>query len=216
MSIEGEPPLLLVLVGTDHHRFDRLVRWVVRWAASHPGSARVVVQHGTSDPARGVESYDYLAHDELTAMLLEASVVVCHGGPTTIAETRRRGLVPIVVPRDPALGEHVDGHQQRFTRRLAAEGLVCLADDESTFRDVVRRALEGQEACAEVGDERVAATCASFSTAVGLLLQQPRPGGRALERVLHVARRLPWRTPTSGPDDSPRRTRVRARLGQQE
>jgi UDP-N-acetylglucosamine transferase subunit ALG13 len=46
-------PRVLVTVGTDHHRFDRLIGWVDRWAAAHP-DAQVLVQHGTATaPAHG-------------------------------------------------------------------------------------------------------------------------------------------------------------------
>src|SRR5918993_5733368 len=34
------PGLLLVTVGTDHHPFDRLVRWAAAWLAAHPGQLR--------------------------------------------------------------------------------------------------------------------------------------------------------------------------------
>ncbi len=44
--MSGTEPRVLVTVGTDHHRFDRLIGWVDRWAAAHP-EARVLVQHGT-------------------------------------------------------------------------------------------------------------------------------------------------------------------------
>ena len=37
--------LVLALVGTDHHPFDRLVRWMDAAASFHP-EARFVVQHG--------------------------------------------------------------------------------------------------------------------------------------------------------------------------
>ena len=56
-----------------------------------------------------------------------ASAVVCHGGPGTIALARRCGHVPIVVPRDPALGEHVDDHQMRYTAVLARSGAIEIA-----------------------------------------------------------------------------------------
>ena len=45
-----ETPLLLVSVGTDHHPFDRLVRWAGAWLAAHPGAVRCLMQTGTSAP----------------------------------------------------------------------------------------------------------------------------------------------------------------------
>lgn len=161
-------PLVLVLVGTDHHAFDRLVGWADAWASGHAGAARVLVQRGTSAPPVAAESVDYLDHAELQALMARAAVVVSHGGPSTIAESRRIGTVPVVVPRDPAGGEHVDAHQLRFTRRLAADGLVLHAVDRAMFTTLLDRALADPSTVrvAQTGNDEVARTCRRFGEAV--------------------------------------------------
>lgn len=135
-------PLVFVSVGTDHHPFDRLIGWVDTWL---PDGVRCVVQHGTSAPPRRAEGVPYLDHGELVALLEEAVVVACHGGPTTITESRRHGRRPIVVPRSPGLGEHVDDHQERFCARMAAKGLISAAADEKAFRALLDRAVAAPE-----------------------------------------------------------------------
>lgn len=125
-------PRVLVLVGTDFHRFDRLVRWVDAWAADT--GADVLIQYGTSRPPQVAAGLPYLDWDKLQSELAVADVVVSHGGPATISEARKAGHLPVVVPRDPQQGEHVDHHQQQFSRRLGASGLVVLAETESTLR----------------------------------------------------------------------------------
>lgn len=132
---------LLVVVGTDHHRFDRLVGWVDRWVADQDGDVGAVVQHGTSAAPRQAEGRRLVGHDELQQLMSSATVVVTHGGPATIVEARRHGKLPVVVPRDPALGEHVDGHQQRFARRLAERDLVVLCEREDELRAALDLAL---------------------------------------------------------------------------
>jgi UDP-N-acetylglucosamine transferase subunit ALG13 len=160
--------LVFVTVGTDHHPFDRLVGWVDAWL---PDGVQCVVQHGASAPPRRAEGVGYLDHGALTALLDEAAVVVCHGGPTTITESRRHGRRPIVVPRDPALGEHVDDHQQRFCARMEAKGLITTAADENTFRTLLDRALEAPGAFAvEAYGGDVAASVARFGLLVSGLL----------------------------------------------
>jgi UDP-N-acetylglucosamine transferase subunit ALG13 len=135
-------PLVFVTVGTDHHPFDRLVRWVDAWLeAGEPGRARCLVQHGTGAPPSHAEPRDYLTYDAMRAALDAADVVVCHGGPATIMLAAYAGKVPIVVPRLRALGEHVDDHQLVFTRRVAGEGTIALAEDEGRFRALLERAL---------------------------------------------------------------------------
>lgn len=178
-------PLVLAVVGTDHHPFDRLVRWVGSWAESHR-QVRVVVQHGTSRKAVAAQSHDYLEHAELQRLMRAADVVVSHGGPSSIAESRRLGTVPIVVPRDPALGEHVDAHQMRFGARLGEAGLVLLADDEQHLHRLLDSALADPSAVTLDGGEqdgaRVAA-CAAFGAAVAGLFGPGAPSRRRLRRT---------------------------------
>jgi len=135
--------LVLVVVGTDHHPFDRVVGWADEWAVSHPGR-RVVVQYGTSRPPTTAEGHDLLPFGDLTALMSEATVVVCHGGPGTIMGAREAGHVPIVVPRRSDLGEHVDDHQVRFATRVAEAGQVHLATDQPTFSSLLERAETGE------------------------------------------------------------------------
>lgn len=130
---------VLVLVGTDHHRFDRLVEWIDRWAAET--GADVIVQYGTSRPPRVATGEPYLDWDKVQAELATVDVVVSHGGPATIAEARKAGHLPIVVPRDPGRDEHVDSHQQQFSRRLGAAGLLALAETEPELRAALAAAV---------------------------------------------------------------------------
>ena len=144
MSVPAEPSLtlgasllpvftVLVVVGTDHHRFDRLVDWLDGWAERQTEPTRVVFQHGSARPPRFGEGHVLLPHDELQQLMSVASVVVAHGGPATICEAWRFGRLPVIVPRDPALREHVDGHQQRFSRRVGGQGLVLLCEERAAL-----------------------------------------------------------------------------------
>ncbi|MGP3966134.1 glycosyltransferase [Streptomyces sp. 6N223] len=168
-------PLVLVTVGTDHHPFPRLMGWIERYAASGP-RLRWLVQHGyTPAPVgRGVVAHELLPHHELQEALREAAVVVCQGGPGSIMDARGAGKVPVVVPRRSDLGEHVDDHQLRFSRRVAADGLIRLAEDEDDFRTLVAAALERPERFAaqpEVSD--LPQTIERFGVLVEELMTKP-------------------------------------------
>ncbi|MEM8923002.1 MAG: glycosyltransferase [Actinomycetota bacterium] len=115
---EAEKPLVVVAVGTDHHPFARLVDWMDGWAGAHP-DVDVLIQRGTAAETVNATSRALVPHRELCQLFGRATAVVAHGGPATIMDVRSSGLVPLVVPRDPDRGEHVDDHQQRFARHLA-------------------------------------------------------------------------------------------------
>ncbi|GAB2875264.1 glycosyltransferase [Nocardioides pacificus] len=129
--------LVVVLLGTDHHRFDRLVEWADTAAGRLAADAHVVIQHGASRSPRTAEGHGFLRHSEIQHLLGAARAVVCHGGPGTIMDAQTHGHVPLCVPRDPALGEHVDDHQLRFATTVARAGVVRLAGDEAGFHSVL-------------------------------------------------------------------------------
>jgi UDP-N-acetylglucosamine transferase subunit ALG13 len=136
-----DTPIVVVTVGTDHHRFDRLVEWVEDWFAGQADEVRVVAQTGTARPSTAFPCEPLLAPADLEGIVAVATAVVSHGGPATIMGIRKLGLLPIVVPRDPARDEHVDDHQQRFGRWLAARGEIALATTEAELHGRLDAAL---------------------------------------------------------------------------
>lgn len=118
---------VIVSVGTDHHPFHRMLRWCD--LAGRELSLDLMIQRGATPPRPGLESVDYLEGLELADQMRKADAVVCHGGPGTISLARRCGHRPIVIARDPALGEHIDDHQMRYTNKLESEGAIDQAHD---------------------------------------------------------------------------------------
>jgi UDP-N-acetylglucosamine transferase subunit ALG13 len=139
-----DPPFVFVTVGTDHHPFDRLVRWADGWT-TRTGVA-CLVQTGTSVSTSHAAGADYLPYTTMTQAMSQAVAVVCHGGPATIMEVRRCGRIPIVVPRDPERGEHVDGHQIRFSQWMADRDQVVTARELEQLDDHLERALADEVA----------------------------------------------------------------------
>lgn len=135
-------PVVAVLLGTDCHPFERLVRWVQQLSDSTDVSW--FVQHGSTQLPLGLPGAPLLGADELDHLLTRAAAVVTHGGPGLIMESRTHGHLPVVVPRDPALGEHIDHHQQRFVTRIAAAGLCTGVSNRVELGSAVRAAVSSE------------------------------------------------------------------------
>ncbi|MEU3308558.1 glycosyltransferase [Nocardiopsis sp. NPDC055551] len=133
-------PDVVVSVGTDHHAFDRLVRWVDDYARRHP-DLRVLVQHGHSAAPSRATGSPFLPGNELSEAMGRAGVVVCHGGPGTIIQARTAGRLPIVVARDPELDEHVDAHQLLFADRLEGAGRARVCSTAQQLHALIDKAL---------------------------------------------------------------------------
>jgi UDP-N-acetylglucosamine transferase subunit ALG13 len=117
------------------------MRWTERWLADTNRGVRLVAQHGPARPPAGAVARQYIAHDELLHLIAGAAAVVTAGGPSTVSECLDIGLRPVVVPRVAALGEVVDDHQAAFCRRIAAENLAVVVEDEASLRDALDKAV---------------------------------------------------------------------------
>ena len=165
---------ILVSVGTDHHRFDRMIDWVERWLAGRD-DVRCFIQHGTSRAPRAVDGAPLLGHDELESKLKTATVVVSHGGPSTIADAWNAGHRPIVVPRDDSLGEHIDNHQMKFAKRMAATGRIHPAFSYSELSTLLSEARRDTSSFRTTGFETDLTTVVrKFEDLVEALVQRPR------------------------------------------
>lgn len=181
---------VLVILGTDHHHFDRLVGWLDDFLEQHsleqPGneSLRAVVQLGDTAPPRRAEGVGIVAYDELQRLMRRATAVVTHGGPATMLEVRKQGRKPLVVPRDPALGEHVDQHQQEFSRRMGKLGLITLCEERGAFLDTLAAILKDPDAHAVSGleSERDRAQVTAAITTTGSIIDRLAAGHRRKKR----------------------------------
>lgn len=122
---------ILFMVGTHHLPFNRLIDWADQLQSKYP-DWQITVQYGTSAPpqlARGVES---LTQGEMVALGADLDQVVLPGGPSLMMEWIRRGFRPIIVPRRPELGEHIDPHQIKFSAAMAEKNLITLVPGSAT------------------------------------------------------------------------------------
>ncbi|MCB9682922.1 MAG: hypothetical protein H6733_15760 [Alphaproteobacteria bacterium] len=136
--------MILVLTGTHHQPFDRLVTAAAALAAE---GERVVVQAGTSTAvAPGCEVRAWVSPDALAALADEADAFVVHAGPGSLFLAWDRGRVPVVVPREAARAEHVDDHQVRFCAVIGDRARVVTDVDTLAAAVAQVRTLRGETA----------------------------------------------------------------------
>ena len=138
-------------VGTDHHPYHRMLHWGA--TSVRRLDIDLFVQRGATPGRSDVESIDYLDGLDLADQMRKADAVVCHGGPGTISLARRCGHRPIVMPRDPERGEHIDDHQMRYTAKLAREGTIDVAhtvEELITLLSTPRERLDPVDDCSPV------------------------------------------------------------------
>ncbi|MEV0214593.1 glycosyltransferase [Micromonospora sp. ALFpr18c] len=177
---------VLVAVGTDKHPFDRLVDWLAQWHAETAAMVELTLQHGHTRAPAVPGAVPFLGHAALQEAMSDADLVVCHGGPATILEARRHGHLPVVVPRDPACGEHVDDHQQRFARRLGVAGVVALCETRAALYDALDAGLKDPSRYAVAADPEADRAQRAAVARVGAIVE---------DLVARAARRPPrWRS----------------------
>ena len=167
--------MIVVTVGTNEARFDRLLEAVAPLAAQE----ELYVQHGPS-PVRpeGATCVDYLSFDELLEWMRGARVVVTHAGVGSVMSALSVGQLPVVLPRLERYGEAVDDHQVPFGVRLQDAGLVEFVEDADRLRAAV--VGRGRAEAVEIAvNDRLVADLRTFLDSV---TRPARPGGAAAGR----------------------------------
>ncbi len=113
--------------------FDRLIRVVDEWAATHP-EKKIVAQIGVTDlvPAN-LETRTTMPPSEFAQLVADAELVVGHAGMGTILTAFRHGTPVLVLPRRGDLQETRNDHQFATARRLADRPGLHVALDEASL-----------------------------------------------------------------------------------
>lgn len=135
---------LVVSLGTDYHRFNRLVGWVDAYLAEHP-NVTCLVQHGFTAPPQHAESVERMPRAELLKLYRAAKVVLVQGGPGSILDAREVGAIPLAVPRRTELDEVVDNHQVEFSRVMEEHGETVVITSAEDLAERLDAALADPE-----------------------------------------------------------------------
>jgi UDP-N-acetylglucosamine transferase subunit ALG13 len=125
--------LILVTLGTHPRPMDRLMVALDGLIADGSIADEVIIQAAAFGVRpRHAQLHGLVPAEQLWRWANDARVIVTHGGPASITLALSVGRRPVVVPRDPARGEHVDDHQIRFTRWIAKRRPIFVLEDPAT------------------------------------------------------------------------------------
>jgi UDP-N-acetylglucosamine transferase subunit ALG13 len=128
----------VVTVGSVRQSFHRLFKHV---AALMPPDIDVLWQTGhTPVDDLPIKAAPYVDSAALDRAIRNADVVIAHGGCGSALGALNAGKFPILMPRDPKLGELVDDHQPALTSWLHQKGLALERSPESLSLDDLKTA----------------------------------------------------------------------------
>lgn len=111
--------MIFVTVGTHEQQFDRLVKKIDELKKEQIIKDDVFIQTGFSKyKPKYCEFKEFISFEEVNSKIKEARIVITHGGPSSFIPVLQNKKVPIVVPRNSDLLEHVNNHQLDFVKQL--------------------------------------------------------------------------------------------------
>lgn len=132
--------MIFVTVGTHEEQFDRLIKEIDELAQERYLTDKIHVQTGYSKyELKNLQGKKMYTYKEMDCLYNEANIIITHGGPASIFSAISRGKVPIVVPRNPEYGEHVDNHQIKFCEYMEKKKKVIAVYD---IKDLRKKILE--------------------------------------------------------------------------
>ncbi len=131
--------MIFVTVGTHEQPFNRLVEYIDNLKREKKIDDDVFIQTGysTYEPKHCKWSR-LIPYDEIEKNVMEARIVITHGGPASFILPLQMGKIPIVVPRQQAFNEHVNNHQLEFTNTIVERmGTIIAVVDIEKLGEII-------------------------------------------------------------------------------
>lgn len=112
--------MIFVTVGTHEQPFNRLIEYIDNMKRDGRIQDEVIIQTGfsTHEPKYCTWS-KLLPYEQMEKNVVEARIVISHGGPASFIMPLQTGKIPIVVPRQFEFDEHVNNHQVEFVKAVS-------------------------------------------------------------------------------------------------
>jgi Uncharacterized conserved protein len=112
--------MIFVTVGTHEQPFNRLIEYIDSMKRDRRIQDEVIIQTGfsTYEPKYCIWS-KLFPYSKMQENVVDARIVITHGGPASFIMPLQIGKIPIVVPRQFEFNEHVNDHQVEFTKAVS-------------------------------------------------------------------------------------------------
>jgi UDP-N-acetylglucosamine transferase subunit ALG13 len=138
--------VIFVTVGTHEQPFNRLVEGIDRLKEQGTIKQDVFIQSGYSSyKPRFCQFREFIRFDEMIKRIVEADIVVTHGGTGSIMIVLYHQKIPIVMPRQKKYNEHIDNHQLLFCKTLEAKGKIIAAYEIDDLEGIESQDVKGFE-----------------------------------------------------------------------
>ena len=118
---------------------NRLIKLVDDLTADGKLTMPIIAQIGWSDyEPKNFQYYQFLDKDEFDKLISDASIVITHGGVSSIVTAIKYRKPVIVFPRLERYGEHVDDHQREIARAFAKKGFVLFCEDDNDLIEQIK------------------------------------------------------------------------------
>lgn len=122
------PLKVFVTVGFERRPFDRLIMAIEHGIEERKLSSDTFIQIGHSQYLPKTCAYQrFLEFEEIERFVKNADIIIAHAGVGTILLCLNHNKIPILFPRNPKLGEHVDEHQLEFCRTMEKQKRALVA-----------------------------------------------------------------------------------------
>ena len=135
--------MILVLLGTQHNEFIRLIKEVEKCINTGTIKEKVIVQAGfTKYKSDKMETFDMISNEKLTKYVDEATLVITHGGVGSIVSSIKLGKKVIAIPRLHQYQEHVNDHQKQIVKSFSKKGYIIGINDVEELEEAIYKAHE--------------------------------------------------------------------------
>lgn len=119
--------MILITTGTIHFPFERLISFCLAYFDSKTNE-RIVIQNTVFTPPQNLPEHiiarELIPHQEIIKLYRQAKLIISAGGEGTIIQLLEHSKnQPILFPRNPLYGEHIDDQQLKIAQEMKRQKL---------------------------------------------------------------------------------------------